>query len=122
MTDKTAQDLIDALDDLLEEERTALKAGDLAALEPILAKKEELIDALNEISEAEDSQPEDFTDVQSKVSRNQDLLQNAMLGIKAVSSRMAELRKVRRGLEVYDQRGQRNSFHTNNQKKLEKRA
>jgi hypothetical protein len=45
-----------------------------------------------------------------------------MQGIKAVANRMAELRKVRKGLDVYNRSGQRTSFATTGSLKLEKRA
>ena len=119
MSTPPPQDLIDALDEQLELERDALKNGQLEKLEAILAKKEELIDELNAQN---DLGHETLNDVHEKVSRNQDLLKSAMLGIKAVSARMQELRKVRQGLEVYDPRGQRARYATNGATKLEKRA
>ena len=119
MSTPTPQDLIDALDEQLELERDALKNGKLDKLEAILAKKEELIDELNAQGDLEH---ETLNDVHEKVGRNQDLLKSAMLGIKAVSARMQELRKVRQGLKVYNPRGQRARYATNGATKLEKRA
>lgn len=119
MTRQNAQSLINNLDELLEEERGALKKGELSKLEDILSRKENLIDQLNAIQDKEQSA---LDVVHGKVSRNQDLLKSAMLGIKAVSNRMQELRKVRRGLDVYDQRGRRARYATSGSTKLEKRA
>jgi len=119
LTDQTPQAIIDALDVLLEEERGALTNGELDKLENILARKEDLFDQLNSMTDVDH---EALDSVQSKVSRNQALLGSAMQGIKAVANRMAELRKVRKGLDVYNRSGQRTSFATTGSLKLEKRA
>jgi len=119
LIDETPQSLINALDDILEEEREALTQGELHKLEALLARKEELFDKLNRISDLEQDA---LNDVHGKVTRNQALLGSAMQGIKAVATRMAELRKVRKGLEVYNRSGQRTSFATSGSLKLEKRA
>ena len=119
LTDQTPQTLINALDELLEEERSALTQGELDKLEGILARKEELFEKLNRITDLEQGA---LDTVHSKVTRNQALLGSAMQGIKAVATRMAELRKVRRGLEVYNRSGQRTSYTTSGSMKLEKRA
>ena len=119
LIDQTPQAIINALDTLLEEERGALTNGELHKLEDILARKEDLFDRLNNITDLESGAIES---VQSKVTRNQALLGSAMQGIKAVANRMSELRKVRKGLEVYNQSGQRTRFATTGSLKLEKRA
>ncbi|CRL12416.1 flagellar protein FlgN [Phaeobacter italicus] len=119
MTDRTPQDMIEQLDDLLDQERIALLAGDLHELEPLLAQKEEIITALNM---AGDLERETLESVQSKVTRNQALLDSAMEGIRAVAARMAELRRVRKGLDVYDQAGRKTRFATRGAPTLEKRA
>ncbi|MCG7623630.1 flagellar protein FlgN [Epibacterium sp. Ofav1-8] len=119
LSDQSPQSLIDALDALLEEERAALTKGELSKLKDILERKETLFDQLNRISDLEQ---ESLNDVHGKVTRNQALLGSAMQGIKAVATRMAELRKVRKGLEVYNRSGQRTSYTTSGSLKLEKRA
>ena len=119
LTDQPPQAIINALDTLLEEERGALTNGELYKLEDILARKEDLFDRLNNITDLESGALES---VQNKVTRNQALLGSAMQGIKAVANRMSELRKVRKGLEVYNQSGQRTRFATTGSLKLEKRA
>lgn len=119
MTLETPQDYIDELDTVLEEERTALLSGDLSALEPIIARKEEAIQRLNELDALEQAE---FTEVQSKVTRNQALLDSAMQGIRSVAARMAEIRRVRKGLDVYDKAGRKTRYGTNNRLTLEKRA
>lgn len=119
MSDRKPQQIIDELDQILDRERTALMAGDLGQLEELLAKKEKLIGKLNSVTELE---RESLAQVQNKVSRNQLLLDSAMEGIRSVAARMAELRRIRRGLDVYDQSGRKTRFGTHGATKLEKRA
>jgi len=119
VSDPKPQQLIDELDQILDRERSALMAGDLGKMEELLAKKEKAISKLNSVTELE---RESLAQVQSKVSRNQQLLDSAMDGIRSVAARMAELRRIRRGLDVYDQTGQRNRYGTRGASRLEKRA
>ncbi|MBY6066438.1 flagellar biosynthesis protein FlgN [Leisingera aquaemixtae] len=119
MSNPEPQQLIDELDNILDRERVALMAGDLSKLEELLAKKEKVISKLNSVTELE---REALELVQTKLSRNQQLLDSAMEGIRSVAARMAELRRIRRGLDVYDQSGRRNRFGTRGATKLEKRA
>jgi flagellar biosynthesis/type III secretory pathway chaperone len=119
VSDLKPQKLIDELDQILDRERTALMEGDLGKLEGLLAKKEKVIGKLNSVSELE---RESLAQVQTKLSRNQQLLDSAMDGIRSVAARMAELRRIRKGLDVYDQAGRRNRYGTRSGAKLEKRA
>ncbi|PCJ07223.1 MAG: flagellar biosynthesis protein FlgN [Rhodobacteraceae bacterium] len=119
MTDLNPQALIDDLDSILDQERQALVQGDLNKLGELLTKKESLINDLNSITDLE---RESLVQLQDKVSRNQVLLDSAMEGIRAVAARMAELRRVRKGLDVYDQAGRRTRFSTRGSVNLEKRA
>lgn len=119
MSKPDPQKLIDELDQILDQERTALMAGNLESMEDLLAKKEKIIDQLNSVSKLE---REPLEQVQTKLSRNQDLLDSAMEGIRSVATRMAELRRIRKGLDVYDQSGRRTRYGTRNGSKLEKRA
>lgn len=119
MTDQNPQTLIDELDAILDEERAALLEGDLKKVEAILARKELAIEGLNSFSDLE---RQTLSHVQNKVTRNQDLLESAMEGIRSVAARMAELRRVRKGLEVYDSAGRRTRFGTRADQKLERRA
>lgn len=119
MADYTAQDLINELDDILEQEREALILGELEKLHDLLLLKDTLITRLNDLDDGELGALET---VQEKVSRNQSLLDSAMQGIRSVAARMQELRKVRKGLDVYDKSGKKNSYSTASSLKLEKRA
>lgn len=119
MTPETAQQLIDQLDTLLEEERRALLVGDLDAIRALLKRKEELIDALNARA------PEDAPDLGAlpdKVARNQALLDGALEGIRKVAGRLAALRRIRRSLETYDEAGRKTILQGEVEHQVEKRA
>ncbi|WP_121061449.1 flagellar export chaperone FlgN [Chachezhania antarctica] len=115
----TAADLIAALDALLEDERQALVTGDLENLQEYMEQKSAIIDRLNSL---DDLNAEQLAPVQSKVQRNQALLGGALDGIRAVADRMAEMRRVRQGLETYDRSGQRTSLSAPSRPKVERRA
>lgn len=119
MSNSKPQQLIDELDQILDRERAALMAGDLGKLEELLARKEKVISKLNAVTEHE---REPLEQVQTKVSRNQLLLSSAMDGIRAVAARTAELRRIRKGLDVYDQQGRKARYGIRGATKLEKRA
>lgn len=119
MIEKNSQELIDELDEILEEEREALIHGQLAKMEELLARKDKLISGLNAYDELD---RESLMSVHEKVSRNQLLLDSAMQGIRSVAARMQELRRVRKGLDVYDKAGRKSSYSTRASLKLEKRA
>lgn len=118
MTD-IAQSLIDELDDVLDQERQALLQGDLEDLARLMTLKEGLIDRLNKIDALT---RDDLDAVQGKVTRNQALLTSAMEGIRAVADRMADLRRVRRGLETYDRAGRKKEVGIQTAPSVEKRA
>jgi len=119
MAHQDAQELIDQLDELLDRERQALIDGDLDFLSRLLTRKESLIIDINTLDALERSQ---LGGVPDKVARNQVLLNSAMEGIQAVAKRMAELRRVRQGLETYDQKGRKTRLETQSQPSVEKRA
>jgi len=119
MTHQAAQNLIDELDTLLDHERQALVDGDLELLGRMLAQKQYLIEQINALDELE---RERLAQVHGKVTRNQELLNSAMEGIRAVANRMADLRRVRQGLETYDQTGHKTRFETQSHSSVEKHA
>jgi len=119
MTHQSAQDLINELDTLLDRERQALIDGDLELLGRMLTQKQDLIEKINALDTLE---RERLVHVHDKVTRNQELLNSAMEGIRAVASRMADLRRVRQGLETYDQSGRKTRVETQNSPSVEKRA
>ncbi|WP_174214183.1 flagellar export chaperone FlgN [Pseudophaeobacter sp. EL27] len=113
------QSLIDELDEILDQERSALVRGELDKIEALLARKEPLIAQLNTIDSLERAA---LSQVQTKVSRNQELLNSAMEGIRGVATRMAELRRVKKGLDVYDRAGRKARYGTTMGQRLEKRS
>lgn len=119
MSDQNAQDLINELDEILDLERSALVRGELQEIDAMLSRKEAAIEQLNAIGDLERNV---LAQVQTKVSRNQELLNSAMDGIRNVAQRMAELRRVRKGLDVYDSAGRKSRYGTVMGKNLEKRS
>lgn len=119
MTPETAKDLIAELDLLLDRERSALIGGNLDQIANLMEQKEALIERLRKIGATESKE---LDHVHGKVVRNHALLASAMEGIRAVSDRMAELRRVRQGLETYDSRGRKTRIQATGQSTVEKRA
>jgi len=119
MTDTSPQDLIDALDILLDDERKAVLSGNLDSMAELLERKEDLIDTLAEIDA---SQATPIYELQTKLARNQMLLNGALQGIRRASARLAAVRKVRRTLETYGEDGQKKTIDAHVSRQLEKRA
>ncbi len=110
---------LDQLDALLEAERVALLQGNLEALAGMLPNKEALIGALNA------SAPDDLPALKAidvKVRRNQLLLDGALEGIREVAGRMAEMRRMRNGLETYSPDGRKHNIDVRVDHTLERRA
>lgn len=124
MTLEAQQAIIDELDQLLEQERIALLAGDLEQIGRLMELKEQLIDGINALNSQEQTvlSRDSILQMQDKVSRNQALLQGAIEGIRAVADRMAGLRRVREGLETYDRSGQKTQYDTGEKRTVERRA
>lgn len=111
--------LFEALDALLERERNALIDGDLAAISELIEEKEGLLD---QIAALDGAGKRGLEDLQGKAIRNQALLDSALRGIRNVASRFAALRKVRKSLETYDEKGRKTSLAALPENKVEKRA
>lgn len=109
----------DALDALLETERSALLKGDFEVLTSLLPKKEALIDALSDVGAEE--LPE-LRELDVKVRRNQLLLDGALEGIREVAARLAEMRRMRNGLATYGSDGQKQNINVRVDHTLERRA
>ena len=110
---------MDALDDLLEAERAALLSGDLIKLTEMLPIKEALMNALSEENHA--NLPA-LVQLDGKVRRNQLLLDGALEGIRDVTRRMAELRRLRGSLETYDSDGKKRNIDVATDHSVERRA
>lgn len=119
MPNKTRQDLMKALEEILDLERAALIEGDLNRIGHMMPEKEKLVGAIREMQVFGS---EDLIRLQQKVDRNQGLLNSAADGIRAVMTRMAELRKIRQEFTTYDASGQRTGYAVRRVTKLEKRA
>ena len=120
MAHDTLRDAVEALDALLEEERTVLLSGDLDSLSDLLGRKEALMDQMGRLAANQDDVA--LSDVQAKLRRNQALLDSALAGIRSVARRLATVRRVRQSLEFYDEDGARASVDIGIERSVEKRA
>ena len=93
--DNIVQNTIDNLDELLDAERQALLEGNLDEISVLMKRKEALIDVLN-TQEATDRA--ELESLNSKVERNQELLNSALEGIRTVARRLAAMRRIRGSL------------------------
>ena len=114
-TDGAAADL----DRLLDEEKDALLTGDLDRVARLAHEKERLAGAL---ATAGPDARHGLQALEAKLCRNRRLLQSALTGIRSVADRMAELHRVRRGLETYDSTGRKSRKGDMTRNALEKRA
>lgn len=119
MNIEPTQEIMDVLDTILEDERNVLLAGKLDEIPDLLGRKEELFDRLSDVNIESGAALEEL---QSKVTRNQALLEGALRGIRSVADRMSALRHMRHSLDTYDQQGQRQTITIGSENKLEKRA
>lgn len=119
MSLETKQRFVDDLERLLDQERHALVQGELEQISELILAKEKLVEKINAF---EVDETVNLSVVRDKVTRNQALLNSALEGIRAVADRMADLRRVRAGLETYDRRGRRNSIGISPGQTVEKRA
>ena len=113
------QDTVDSLNDLLYEERVALLDGNLDLIGGMLNRKETLIDSLNDLAKPD---TKEISDINTKVVRNQLLLESALEGIKSVADRLTSMRQVKNSLDAYDARGRRNKIDMLSKGVVEKRA
>ncbi len=111
--------IINRLDTLLEMEREALLQGDLPRISTLVEEKEALIDELNRMTT---DTPGDLLALQTKLMRNQALLDGALQGIRNVAARLAAFRHVRRSMETYDRDGHKQTIPGEIERKVEKRA
>lgn len=112
-------DVLDALEDILDEEREALLRGDLEKVGRLSTRKVDLIDGVLQMSDADQ---QDLAPLQSKLRRNHELIEQAMAGIRAVTDRIEEIRRVRDSLQTYDRTGRLRETPTPRTQGFEKRA
>ena len=108
---------IEEIDALLEDERTALLSGDLAALGGIAERKEALVAALAK------SRPEGeaLRALRRKAERNAELLEAATKGLRSVTRRVAEIRRANGPLKTYGRDGTQQTLGSGH-RSFEKRA
>lgn len=119
MSSELTQHTIEALDILLDRERAALLEGDLDLLVSQLDEKSALIEALND---CDDAAGPGLAALQTKVLRNQALLDSALQGIRSVANRMSALHRIRRSLDTYDESGRKTTIESLAEGRMEKRA
>ena len=119
MENKQTRSAIDELEMLLEREREALLNGDLDQLVEQLQAKELSIDTLTDAAASNDI---NLTELQSKVLRNQALLDSALEGIRSVVNRMNTLHRIRKSLDTYDESGRKTTIENMTERRMEKRA
>ncbi|WP_323763747.1 flagellar biosynthesis protein FlgN [Marinovum sp.] len=111
--------ILDELNDLLEIERAALLQGEIDKVGRVLDTKEKL---LRELTACAPADTKDLDELRIKLSRNQELIENAMKGIEAVAKRFSTIRKVRKSLQTYDRSGHRKMIDITPGGRLERRA
>ncbi len=118
MSEETDTRIIAQLDALLETERAALLRGDLQAIADTVARKEQLIGTLN----TGVARQADLSGLHHKLRRNQALLDGALLGIRAVSARIAAYRQIRKSMDTYDRDCRKLTIPGDISRKVERRA
>jgi hypothetical protein len=118
MTDACdGNDCLDRLDRLLDRERSVLLSGNLQELGEVLRQKKDLIDLVMSVDGGEK-----LADLHGKALRNQALLDSTLRGIRNVATRFANLRRIRKSLETYDEFGHKLSLPAVSDNRMEKRA
>lgn len=112
-------EVVDRLNDLLEQERRALTEGDFDRIDALIPQKQELIEAVERLDDPADAA---LAGLQDNLRRNHVLLASALEGIRAVADRLAELRRVRQGLDTYSRSGRKTRLLTGDKVTMERRA
>lgn len=110
--------ITDALEDLLDKERTAILNGSLENMGRIAVEKEQILDG-NDLT-APNQRVLDR--LRRKAARNQQLLTAAIRGVRAVSSRLDILRNGPREMNTYNREGQSMTLNSRHQGTLHRRA
>jgi hypothetical protein len=101
---------IEEIEALLDDERTALLSGDLAALGDIAARKEALAAGLS----ATPLDGDTLKALRRKAERNAELIEAAMKGVRSVTRRVAEIRRANGPLKTYGQDGSQQTLGPGN--------
>jgi flagellar biosynthesis/type III secretory pathway chaperone len=119
MKDETIEDAVNALDDLLDQERASVLAGDLDRIARTLDLKQTLIERLNGQDVPDRAALEALN---AKVLRNQSLLNMALEGVRAVTGRLDAMHRIQSALDTYDSRGKKKTVALTPNRSVEKRA
>lgn len=111
-------DITDALEDLLDKERTAILSGALERMGRIAAEKERILDGNNLTAPNQRV----LDKLRQKAARNQQLLAAAIRGVRTVSSRLDVLLNGPGDMNTYNQKGQRTTLSSRHQGTLHRRA
>jgi flagellar biosynthesis/type III secretory pathway chaperone len=111
-------ELATRLGSLLEAEREALLQGDLERIAQLMEEKEALVASLDDTLDMAQA----LVPLQPAIRRNNDLFDQALAGIRAVTSRLGSLQSLRKTLETYDSSGRRFTIIEPAENRLEKRA
>lgn len=116
---KTADEIFTGLDNVLDQEKAALLAGDLKAISDLMEEKSQLIAELNALGASEGG---DLDVLKEKADRNQVLLGSALEGIRRVADRLADMQTLRHSFDTYDKSGRRQTIEGEVARQVEKRA
>ncbi len=119
MYEDSFEAIADELDTLLEAERSALLSGDLDRIGRLLSRKESLVDGFSALRDIDKKR---LNVLAAKLKRNQELLDQALGGIRSVANRLSALKRVRKSLDTYDARGAKQSVDLGRKVSFEKRA
>ena len=114
----THEDLCQSLEAVLDAECDALKQGHYDALDPLVERKATL---MQDVLDCEDLPETALHELKSRISRNQDLIDMAMQGVRAVTQRMQDLHRARDRFETYDKNGHWQSVDSRARPQLEKK-
>jgi len=117
--DDTNPDVERALDALLDRERAVVLSGRLDQLSQLVPEKEALLERLACSGLSATSEP---GRLMNKAVRNQELLENALKGLRSVANRIATLRQMSRSFDTYDQSGRRARILVRRENNVEHRA
>lgn len=106
---------VQRFDDLLTEERQAIRIADFARLSELIARKEALLAALADLP------AEQTARLRSRAEENQQLLQATLRGLRNARDRLQQIKTAAHGFTGYDNRGQPQSIR-NDTGTVEKRA
>lgn len=119
MTRDRTETPLDELNTILDRERQALLTGDLERLTGLLAPKEDLLTLIGDLKLTDTAMIEEMN---SKLRRNQQLLDGALDGIRSVAARLASLRDSTGAFETYGADGKRRDLPVSPDTSVERRA